>query len=519
MSLRLKMILGIGAILFVVILVYTVIGLRRQATHLLNMARREADVIAAVADRAISRAMEQGKTEEVQAILERIGEDPDLGGIRIVDPLGKILRSSRAAETGEVLAQRAQPVNGQAPEPLWDFRERTVGVFRPILNGPSCIRCHPEGQTTLGLLQVRVSFPAIDSEMAQQWTFMILLAIVCLIAAGGLIGILFTVAVGRRIDALSGTMSRVEAGDLAARVSADDRDELGRLGKSFNAMVARLADARRQLEDRHAEEIRRAENLASLGQMAAGIAHEINNPIAGMLNCVRTLLKGVKDERQRIQYLTMLQEGLGRVGRTVGHLLNFAREAKPQVIRTDLLSLLQHCLALLEHDLTARKISCSLSPDGGVPALLADPYQLEQVFLNILKNAMEAMQDGGTITVTTCLRRREAGPFVEVRITDTGTGVAPEHLPRIFDPFFTTKEVGKGTGLGLSVSYGIVRAHGGFIEVTSGVGKGSTFTVALPVREQSRTDHGPRTTDDGKPGNECICCLVVSSQLSVFNGV
>jgi signal transduction histidine kinase len=319
--------------------------------------------------------------------------------------------------------------------------------------------------------------------MAQQWTFMILLTIVCLMATGGLITLLFTVVVGRRIDALSATISRVEAGDLTARVPLEDRDELGRLGASFNAMVARLADARRQLEDRHAEQIRRAENLASLGKMAAGIAHEINNPIAGMLNCVRTLLKGVRGERQRIQYLEMLQEGLGRIGRTVGQLLNFAREAKPQLAPTDIRALLQHCLALLEQDTVARQIACSLSPDGSLPVILGDRYQLEQVFLNILKNAAEAMPDGGAITVNTALRDREGGPFLEVQIADTGIGIPPENLPRIFDPFFTTKEVGKGTGLGLSVSYGIVRAHGGFIEVKSEVGMGSLFTVGLPVRE------------------------------------
>ena len=483
MSLRLKMILGIGAIMLAAVLVYASIGLRRQAAHLLNMSRREAEMIAALADRAISRAMEQGKSGEVQAILERIGEDPDLAGIRIVDSTGKILRSNWPEEVGQVLPPKERPARGQVPEPFWDYRERTVDVFRPITNGPNCASCHSPDQTTLGLLHVRVSFPSIDSELAQQWTFMIILAIVCLAASGGLIGLLFTFVVGRRIDALSETMSRVEAGDPAARVAPGGRDELGRLAASFNAMVARLADARRQLESRHAEEIRRAEHLASLGKMAAGIAHEINNPIAGMLNCVRTLRKGVRDEEQRIQYLHMVQEGLGRIGRTVGQLLNFAREAKPQVARTNLESLLRQCLALLKDELMARGIVCTLSLEGNHPEILADSHQLEQVFLNILKNSMEAMADGGRITVSLGVREEEAGRFLEVELADTGVGIPSEDLPRIFDPFFTTKEVGKGTGLGLSVSYGIVRAHGGYIKVKSDVGKGSLFTVRLPVGE------------------------------------
>jgi hypothetical protein len=313
---------------------------------------------------------------------------------------------------------------------------------------------------------------------------MILMAIASLLFVGGLIGILFTFVVGRRIEDFSRTMRRVEAGDLTARVSSEGRDELGHLGASFNTMVARLADARQQLEDRHAEEIRRAEHLASLGKMAAGIAHEINNPIAGMLNCVRTLLKGIKDDRQRVQYLGMLQDGLGRIGRTVGQLLSFAREAKPQMSRTEMASVLRRCLALVEHDLAVRRIAWTMAPDGQVPALLADPHLLEQVFLNILKNAIDAMPDGGRLGVAMGVRERGAERFLEIRISDTGVGIPAEHLPRIFDPFFTTKEVGRGTGLGLSVSYGVVRAHGGFIEAQSEVGTGSTFTVVLPIREE-----------------------------------
>jgi signal transduction histidine kinase len=131
-------------------------------------------------------------------------------------------------------------------------------------------------------------------------------------------------------------------------------------------------------------------------------------------------------------------------------------------------------------------------PTGSrLPALRADPHQLEQVFLNILMNALEAMPSGGNLTITSGMKQRETGLFAEVQITDTGIGIPPEHLPRIFDPFFTTKEVGKGTGLGLSVSYGIVKAHGGFIDIESEVGKGTTMTVALPAGSEGGSDGPP----------------------------
>jgi signal transduction histidine kinase len=483
MSLRLKMTLGIGAILVLVVLVYAIIASSSRTNYLLSIARHEADLVAALADRALSNAMEEGEQQVVQAILRRLGQHPDVVGIRIMDAKGITRYSTRPADLGQILMPKELPIEGGGLEPVWDFHEQTVGVFRPVPNGPTCTRCHPKRQEILGFLNVQVAFPVIEGETRQQWTVMIFAGIAGLFASAGLIWLLFTLVVGRRLDALVQAMNRVEAGDLTAQAVADDQDELGRLGATFNTMVAHLADARRQLQDQHAEQIRRAENLASLGKMAAGIAHEINNPIAGMLNCVRSLVKGLKDERQRLQYLEMLQEGLSRIGRTVGQLLDFAREAKPQLTRTDLRALLSHCLDLLEQDLAARQITCSPFRDGSVPAILADPYQLEQVFLNILKNAMDAMPEGGTIVVSASVQEREASSFLEVQIADTGIGIPSENLSRIFDPFFTTKEVGKGTGLGLSVSYGIVRAHGGYIEVKSEIGKGSRFTVGLPVRE------------------------------------
>ena len=484
MSLRLKMILGIGAILLLVIAGYAIMTVRSQSSHLRNLTQREAELIALLAERAIARAMTEGKSEEVQGILEEIGAVPYVAVIRIVDHGGRILRSSKPAERGRLEEDQSRP-----PE---ETRNRAVVIARPILNRPDCYRCHAEDRATLGFLNIQIPFPSAGSQVAQQWTLVILPAVLALVAAGGLIALYFTLVMGRRMDILSRTMRRVEAGDLTAKVSEASQDELGRLGRSFNSMVVRLADAKTRLESRHAEEIRRAEHLASLGKMAAGIAHEINNPLAGMQNCVKTLFKGGRDEAQRLQYLSMLQEGLGRIGRIMGRLLDFAREAKPQLARTDLGAVVGHSLSLVEHEMAARKISHALAVDSDLPILAADPHQLEQVFLNILMNAVDSMPEGGRLDVSARLSHDRENPFVEVEIEDTGMGIPAENLSRIFDPFFTTKEVGKGTGLGLSVSYGIVKAHGGFIDVESEIGKGSTFTVALPVRvEKGGSDGSP----------------------------
>jgi hypothetical protein len=473
------MILGIGAILASVILIYALIALRSQAKYRQELARHQANLIAAMADRSLARAMGLGETEVIQAIRVRIGEQDVLAGIRIVATDGRVLRSSRLGEVGRILSPTPRMEGESPPEPVWDFKAGSVGVFRPILNDPQCAGCHPGDRRILGFLNVLVSFPDTESSISHQWTIVIIAAMISLLAVGGLIAVFFSLVLGRRLDGLAETMSRIEGGDLSLRVEAVSNDELGRLAKSFNAMIERLAEARRQLEDRHAEQIRRAQSLAALGTMAAGIAHEINNPIAGMQNCVRTLLRGNWDKARLAQYLEMLREGLERIGRTVGQLLNFAREAKPQVARVSLRPLLQRCLNLLAHEITARQIVTSLHSDSYVSDILGDPHQLEQVFLNILMNAIEAMQNGGRLEIA--VRERRDPHFVQVAVSDTGGGIPAENLPRIFDPFFTTKEAGKNTGLGLSVSYGIVRTHGGYIDVESALGAGTTVRVDLPV--------------------------------------
>jgi signal transduction histidine kinase len=488
-SLRARMILGISVILVVVVAAYAVIALRAQSRYVAGVVEREAELVATVVQGAIASAMGAGKSDEVQVILERVGEQPDLARICVIDHEGRIQRSSRRDEVGSRHARWPAPGTvahasaERGPTSRWDSAGQFYEAFRPIPNAAPCRRCHATDRPVLGFLAVSASVPAIDSEASQQWTVLILAAMAALLAAGVLIWIFFTVMVGRRVERLATTIRCVEAGDLAVRAPGGMRDELSELATSFNAMVARLADARARLESRHADEVRRAEHLAALGKMAAGVAHEINNPLAGMQNCVRTLLRGPRNDEQRVEYLGLLRDGLDRIARIVTQLLNFARESRPQLAPTPLPPVLHRCLALVEHETARRRIDVRVTGNGDVPAVLGDPHQLEQLFLNVLMNAVEAMPDGGRLDVGLRAGACDGKPAVEVLVSDTGPGIPAEHVARVFDPFFTTKEVGKGTGLGLSVSYGIVKAHRGCIAVTSAAGTGTTFTVALPVAD------------------------------------
>jgi signal transduction histidine kinase len=491
MSIRLKMIIGIGLILVVIVVAYAVVALRMQATHELNTAVREAELIANVADRAISIAMEQGKSEELQKLLERIGSDRTLASIRILDPEGTILRSSNPGEIGAKLLARERPSGKGVSEPIWDYSGMTVGIFRTIPNGPSCYSCHPREREQLGLLNVRASLLSRDL-VSRQLKFMILSGVIGLLAAGVLMGFLFTVVVGRRIDSLSRTMQQVEAGDLAARASEKHADELGRLSKSFNTMVTRLAEEQQQREDRHAEEIRHAEQVASLGKMAAvgtitsGIAHELNNPLNNIGITTEALIGEFASypDHEKLRMLRQVQTQVGRASSIVGNLLDFTRQEPTAFNPVSIPETVEAAVELVGNELSLAGVTPRLDLARDLPEVMGNPRSLEQVFVNLFLNSIQAMPAGGTLEVRAA---RANGELIRVDVTDSGAGISSDDLSKIFVPFFTTKEPGKGTGLGLSVSYGIIKKHHGRTEVESEVGKGTTVSILLPVKPGVRT--------------------------------
>jgi len=230
------------------------------------------------------------------------------------------------------------------------------------------------------------------------------------------------------------------------------------------------------------EQIRNSEKLASIGRLAAGVAHEINNPLGGILNCLYNLRKGALSPGRQEEYRLSMEEGVRRVQKIVRQLLDFSQQHVPEFALTDINQVVNQVLALTTHLFATKRILLETGFGQGLPTIMVDRHMIEQVLMNLVLNAVQAMTDGGTLTIRTSVA--EGVCLIEVR--DTGSGIPPAILPRIFDPFFTTNREGEGTGLGLSVSLGIVERHGGRILVDSEVGKGTTFTLCLPVsRERS----------------------------------
>ncbi|MBA3754483.1 MAG: PAS domain S-box protein, partial [Nitrospira sp.] len=237
--------------------------------------------------------------------------------------------------------------------------------------------------------------------------------------------------------------------------------------------IARDITATKKLE----QQILNSEKLASVGQLAAGVAHEINNPLGGILNCLYNLRQGTLSPERQEEYLFSMEDGLRRVQKIVRQLLEFSQQHEPELSPTGVNEVIERVLVLTNHAFTAHRIRLHkyLHPD--LPPLMVDRHMLEQVFMNLILNAVQAIRGGGAITIRTEVLEERCS----IRVEDTGCGIPTSVLPRIFDPFFTTKGIGEGTGLGLSVSLGIIERHGGMIQVDSEVGKGSIVTVWLPM--------------------------------------
>jgi len=271
-------------------------------------------------------------------------------------------------------------------------------------------------------------------------------------------------------------------GNLEYRVETARGDEIAELTETFNRMASSLKESNEQLKEYTQQQIMKSERLATLGRLAAGVAHEMNNPLGAVLMYAHLSLEEMDAADPRRENLERVAGEATRCKNIVKGLLDFARQTEPKVEQSDVNEILERTLSLVGSQAMFQNIRIIKQLCPSLPKALMDGNQIQQVFTNIILNAAEAMEDGGKLTVAT--REASDGHHIEIEFTDTGCGIAAEHLEQLFEPFFTTKEVGRGTGLGLAVSYGIIAKHNGTIDVRSKPGKGSTFTVRLPLKPE-----------------------------------
>jgi signal transduction histidine kinase len=298
------------------------------------------------------------------------------------------------------------------------------------------------------------------------------------VAICGALLVVLTYTVQRPMVELQQKIARLGSGDLSVAVSFSHRnDEIGDLGRNFNQMVQQLRESRTEIERLHRTQMSRAEHLATLGELATGLAHEIRNPLAGIAGVIEIIGRDLPSTSPARSVVKDVRQEIARINHIVTDLLQTARPHPPKVHKSDLNTTVEHAVMLGRQQALAKSIEISLVKDPSLPEVEHDSDQIHQLLLNLLLNALQAIDLDGKIKVSV----RQHGTAAVVEVSDNGRGIAPDHLPNIFRPFYTTK--GDGTGLGLSLARRIVEDHHGRIDVTSGVGQGTTFAVVLPLQK------------------------------------
>jgi len=380
----------------------------------------------------------------------------------VTDAAGTVTHSNRPDMTGRPFA-RALAEENVGDDPQTEERQGDGG--EDLLDIRTALA---EDGRFVGTLAVGFSLEPIEREVRDVAGRVALVALV-LMLGNSIMTALYVETLIRPILNLNETMKRAGRGDLSVRAPSRRGDEVAELGDVFNRMMDEL-EASREREELQRAQLAHTEKMAAVGTLAAGVAHEVNNPLSGVLASIENMRDNPDDEEMRDRYLQ-----LRRIERTVANLLNFARPREIKLEPTSVNHNLQHVVELVGYQLRAAGVEVEMDLDPSPAIVEADHFQMEQLFLNLVLNALDAMKGGGTLY----LRTRVRGGKMIAEVRDTGHGIPTDIRDRIFDPFFTTREVGEGTGLGLAVTGSIVAAHGGTIEVESSVGRGTTFRVIM----------------------------------------
>jgi two-component system, NtrC family, sensor kinase len=484
----------------------------------LTSAERVSDVI----KRTTSYYMLHNDREGLYHAMATMAEEPGMVKVRIFDQEGRISYSSTPLEISRVVDKDAEDCYGchAQAEPLTHLnrkdrfrifrdgkRQRVLAVITPIENQPSCsnaaCHAHPAKQQILGVLDTHLSLSQADAQVTHGSLHLLAYTLLALLAIAYLSWLFVWHVVGKPLQRLKTGTRELAEGHLGFQIKAGSQDEVGELASSFNRMSLQLQSANEEivawaktLEDRveqKTRELKRAadhmlqvEKMASIGKMAAVVAHEINNPLSGILTYAKLLRKWIQKGEVQTSKRVEAEECLDliagesrRCGDLVKNLLTLSRTAPMNVETTNIGTVIDRSVRLVQHQLEMTGIGLILEVPEDLPLIQCDPAEIEQVLLALIMNAIDAMPRGGNLWLRASLPPSASELSIEVR--DDGSGIAPDILPRIFEPFLTTKEAGKGVGLGLAVSRSIIERHRGRIEAFSEPGKGTTFIVSLPV--------------------------------------
>lgn len=544
-SIAFRVFLLIAAIQTIILLALTYASVRVQQTNLMDNVRlgamRATDIIA----RSTRHSMLLNRKDDVQSIIRSLAGEPGIEGVRVYNKMGEVVFATKESDIQTKVDMKAEacvtchvgggldhatPTSAELSRIFTNPNgDRVLGLITPIRNEPQCAvadcHAHPSNKTILGVLDVKMSLVAVDANLAASRNQLLFLSALSVAAVGLVTGAFIWLFVRRPVKKLMVGMEMVSSGLLDHRLEARTSDEIGQLATTFNEMTEDLSRARRELtawshtlEEKVREKTRdlekahkqilRVEKMASLGNLASSVAHELNNPLEGILTFARLLIKKLHRSslpQEEIQDYTadlkLIADESKRSGEIVKNLLLFARHGLPAIQQVRFRTVLDRCVLLVNHHAKINDVEIR-SSCGEEDTIECDQGQIQQLMVALMMNAVEAMApgplrpEGGVIDIDARWSERRDALVIKVR--DTGQGMSEEVKAHIFEPFFTTKSESKGVGLGLAIAYGIVERHHGSIEVESNPGVGTTFTVILPTRQpKAESDDSPHARPEG----------------------
>jgi two-component system NtrC family sensor kinase len=501
---------------------YTFFSIKNQREHLTREVIRNVNLLSDTIKLSARKDMLLYLPDRLHHMVDTIGNQSSLEKVRIFNYLGEIIYSSDKSEMGRLVDKWAEQCyachNAEEPLERLTTTERTrifrspeghriLGMINPIYNEPDCFNAschvHPSEQKVLGVLDIDVSLEVVDEAIQLSEARLLLIGLATALSLAVLIKFLANRFLNRPLNELIEGTHRIAQGDLDFGIPVRTEDEIGLFAASFNHMTKDLKRANEslkewgnRLEQMVAERTRdlqeaqqqliRSEKLASLGKLAAGVAHEINNPLTGILTFSQLLSEQFPPQSDEHQDLQVIVRETIRCRTIVRGLLEFARQTAPEKGSVNVNKLLDEVISLVANQESFQNIHIEREYDHDLPTLMADGDQLKQVFFNIVVNASEAMSHTKGAKLKIHTQWDKTSSQTTICVEDNGSGIPPESLGQLFDPFFTTKEM--GTGLGLAISYGIIKTHHGNIEAKSKVGEGTQMIVTLPVQEREGSD-------------------------------
>lgn len=520
--LSVRLIISISSILVIILSVYTYFIINNLDGYLTQTRFQSAYNISDIIKKSTRYSMLLNRREDVHQIINTIRAEIGVEEIRVYDKHGVIAYSSDSTEILQKvnLNDKACIACHNSSVPLKSLanqdkiriyknseNKRVLGLINPIQNDPDCSNaaCHAHSPKVniLGVLDVVVSLEQLDSIIQSSTRKVILASGFLIVIISFISGLFITILVNKPIKKIREGIEEVGNGNLDYKIEIDSKNELGQVARRFNEMSSKLDDAYKEiknwsetLNDKVSEktdelkniyeQVNQIEKLASLGKLSATVAHELNNPLAGILTYSKLISKKLQATQKDgehvkiIEYLELISHESARCGQIVKDLLIFSRSERDEFAKENLLTIVDNSVTVLKHHLDIHGITLVKDYAEMPIELYCNAHKIQQALMSLLMNSIEAMPSGGKIILNVMLENS----IVKLRIIDEGIGISDKDLPHIYDPFFSTKEASNGTGLGLAVAYGIIANHKGKIEVEKTSNQGTTFRVVLPQNEQ-----------------------------------